>query len=85
VRYFGGGTNLNGHGEGIYGLCPSVARVGTDECLMDLMLTESTDPGVRHLAQRLWNYWDELLTLLDHPEVSPANTHMERNLRPAVI
>ena len=56
-----------------------------NERLVDLMLIESTDPDVRRIAKRLRNYWDELLTFLDHPEVPPTNNHVERELRPAVI
>jgi len=56
-----------------------------NERQVDLMLTESADPDMRRLARRPRNYWDELLTFLDHPEVPPANNHVERDLRPAVI
>lgn len=52
-----------------------------NERLVDLMLTESADPGVRRLAQRLRYYWDERWTFLDHPEVPSMNHHVEREFR----
>lgn len=53
--------------------------------LVDLMLTKSADPDVKRLAQRLENYWLELLTFLRNPDVPPTNNLAEREIRPAVV
>ena len=53
--------------------------------LIDLMLIESRDADVQRLAHRLEKYWDDLLTVLEHPEVPPTNNLAERELWPAVI
>ncbi|MFB3786692.1 MAG: transposase [bacterium] len=41
-----------------------------NERLVDFMMIESTHPDARRLAKRLRNYWDELLTFLDHPDAA---------------
>jgi len=42
------------------------------------------DADCKRLVKRLRRHKDEILTFLDHPEVSPDNNYAERQLRPAV-
>ncbi len=49
------------------------------------MQTESAEPCVQRLAQRLEKYRDELFTFLSHPEVPATNNHEEREICFAVL
>jgi transposase len=53
--------------------------------LRDIYSQPYTDREAKRLARRLEKHQDEILTFLDHPEISHDNNHAERQLRPAVI
>jgi transposase len=53
--------------------------------LQEMYAQTYQDRDTKRLANRLEKHKDELLTFLDHPEISHDNNHVERQLRPAVI
>lgn len=53
--------------------------------LHDLHCASYQDPDCIRLANRLRKYQDDILTFLEHPDVTADNNHGEREIRPAVI
>jgi transposase len=53
--------------------------------LLDLALTEWTNPHARRLAKRLAKYGEYLLTFVEFPGVPADNNQAEREVRPAVL
>jgi len=52
--------------------------------LDELIAAPWTDPHAKRLVKRLRRHRHELLTFLDHPNVSPYNNHAEQQMRVAV-
>jgi transposase len=53
--------------------------------IIDLAVTDWTNPHARRLADRLHKYGEELLTFVECEGVPPDNNHAEREIRPAVL
>lgn len=55
------------------------------ERLVEIYATPRSNANAERLRKRLERHRNEILTFLDHPDVSADNNHAERQIRPAVV